>query len=103
MGTRSRVLHASIFHFQRRPERLSVAPPGARGVLNRILMTADAIGGVWTYALELTRSLQPHGIEVVLATMGRPLSPDQQLAAKTVRNLEIVESDFRLEWMENPW
>ena len=44
---------------------------------HRVLMTADTIGGVWTYALELTRALQPHGIEVLLATMGARLNRGQ--------------------------
>jgi hypothetical protein len=43
----------------------------------KVLMTADAVGGVWTYALELSGALARHDIEVVLATMG-PL-PDTAL------------------------
>ena len=35
----------------------------------KIFMTADTIGGVWTYALELTRALQFFSVEVHLATM----------------------------------
>ena len=37
----------------------------------RVLMTADTVGGVWTYALDLARALAPHGVSVALATMGR--------------------------------
>jgi glycosyltransferase involved in cell wall biosynthesis len=66
-------------------------------------MTADAVGGVWTYALELARGLGRRGIEVVLATMGAPLTPDQQRAAAHVANLELVESRYKLEWMQDPW
>ncbi|MFN7117439.1 MAG: hypothetical protein ACK4TA_11615 [Saprospiraceae bacterium] len=40
-----------------------------------ILMTADTLGGVWTYALELAQGLQSFDIQVHLATMGRHLSP----------------------------
>ena len=47
-------------------------------VPRKILMTADAIGGVWTYALELVRALAPHGVEIALATMGGPVSPAQR-------------------------
>jgi glycosyltransferase involved in cell wall biosynthesis len=66
-------------------------------------MTADPVGGVWTYALELARSLEPHGIEITLATMGQPLSANQKRAAKLIHNLHVAETTFRLEWMEEPW
>ena len=36
-------------------------------------MSADSVGGVWTYALDLTRGLRALGIDVLLATMGAPL------------------------------
>ena len=38
--------------------------------LTRVLMTADCVGGVWTYALDLAESLGDFGVEVLLATMG---------------------------------
>jgi glycogen synthase len=66
-------------------------------------MTADTIGGVWTYALELTRALAPHGVEVRLATMGAPLSAAQRKEVRDVANLSVSESNFKLEWMEDPW
>lgn len=69
----------------------------------RILMTADTIGGVWTYALELIRGLETYGIEVILATMGRPLTIQQRKEAAGLANLELRESSFKLEWMEEPW
>ena len=39
----------------------------------KVLMTADTVGGVWTYALELAGALAPHGVTVALATMGAGL------------------------------
>lgn len=69
----------------------------------RILMSADTVGGVWTYALELARALLPYGIEVALATMGAPLAPEQWKAAQSIPKLEIFESNFKLEWMEDAW
>ncbi len=71
--------------------------------VKRILMTADTVGGVWTYALELVRGLGESGVEVALATMGSPLTSQQRLAAESIATLEVFESDFKLEWMENPW
>ena len=64
-------------------------------------MTADAVGGVWTYALELARSLAP--AEVVLATMGPAPDAAQQAEAQAIPNLELTTGDFRLEWMDDPW
>jgi glycogen(starch) synthase len=72
-------------------------------VPRRIIMTADTIGGVWTYALELIQGLLPHGVEVVLATMGAPLSRSQREEVAGIRNLTIAESCYKLEWMPDPW
>jgi glycogen(starch) synthase len=72
-------------------------------VPRRILMTADPIGGVWSYALELARGLAGHGVEIALATMGRPLSREQQREVADEANLTLYESAYRLEWMEDPW
>ena len=69
----------------------------------KILMTADTVGGVFTYALELAGALACHGAEVVLATKGRLLSPEQWRQARHVPGLEVFESSDRLEWMEDPW
>lgn len=69
----------------------------------RILMTTDTIGGVWTYSLELTRALGKFDIEVGLATMGHPLSPEQKENAAGIANLKLFESTYKLEWMNDPW
>ncbi len=64
-------------------------------------MTADTVGGVWTYCVELAHALAPHGVEVHLATMGRPLSGAQR--AETEAFAAVHASSFPLEWMEDPW
>jgi glycosyltransferase involved in cell wall biosynthesis len=69
----------------------------------KVLMTADTVGGVWTYSLELARALAPRAAHVLLATMGRPLSPQQRREADAVGNLTVHESAFKLEWMDDPW
>ena len=66
-------------------------------------MTADTVGGVWTYALELVQALQPYGIQVHLATMGRLPSPAQQAQAAGIENLWLHASNYQLEWMDDPW
>jgi glycogen synthase len=66
-------------------------------------MTADPIGGVWRYALELCASLQPFGVSVTLATLGASLSEEQRAEASALPNVTLRESDYRLEWMASPW
>lgn len=77
--------------------------PNISPSLRRLLLTADTLGGVWTYALELARVLQQHGVQVVLATMGAPLTPSQRAETCNISGLTVCESPFKLEWMENPW
>src|SRR4051812_44792716 len=69
----------------------------------KLLMTTDTVGGVWTYAIELASALQSKGVEIILATMGAPLNADQNAQAHALPNLHIVESNFKLEWMQDPW
>jgi glycogen(starch) synthase len=68
-----------------------------------VLMTADTVGGVWHYAIELAAALGAHDVRVVLATMGAALTPPQRAQAAAVRTLEVVESEYKLEWMTDPW
>lgn len=66
-------------------------------------MTADPLGGVWTYALELAGALAELDVQVTLATMGARPSPAQARAAAALPNLELAESTYALEWMPGPW
>jgi glycosyltransferase involved in cell wall biosynthesis len=69
----------------------------------KVLMTADTVGGVWTYAVELMRALAPQGVSFALATMGAPLSPAQRRELGSLPQAELFESRFALEWMGDPW
>jgi glycosyltransferase involved in cell wall biosynthesis len=69
----------------------------------KILMTADSVGGVWTYALELTRALEPYDVEVQLALMGPPPASAQRAEADRISNLSLFKSDYKLEWMSDCW
>lgn len=75
------------------------APPQ----VSRVLMTTDAIGGVWSYALELCRGFSSRGIDVQLATMGPRPSAAQRAEVAKLPNVTVHESDYRLEWMTDPW
>ena len=44
----------------------------------RVLLTADAVGGVWSYALDLACGLGVHGVETILALTGPAPSADQR-------------------------
>lgn len=66
-------------------------------------MTGDTVGGVWTFTLELAECLADRGIEVVLVAFGGKASPAQAAAAKAIPGLCFMDSEHRLEWMEEPW
>ena len=62
----------------------------------RLLMTADAVGGVWQYAMELARGLRPHGIETTVALLGPP--PTETQRAET-SDVALVATGLPLDWM----
>ncbi|MCZ0962413.1 glycosyltransferase family 4 protein [Paracoccus benzoatiresistens] len=63
----------------------------------RVLMTSDAVGGVWHYSLELAAALQA---EVVLAVLGPAPDADQRAAAQAA-GLRLVETDLPLDWLSD--
>lgn len=63
-------------------------------------MTADSIGGVWTYVRELVRGL-PSDFEIILAVMGRSPSKSQYDEICCDSKVTVLFKPFRLEWMEN--
>jgi glycogen(starch) synthase len=69
----------------------------------KILMTADTIGGVWTYSLELCRAFEGYGAEIHLAVMGKLPNDIQKAQLAKLSNVVLYESDFKLEWMQDPW
>lgn len=81
-----------------------MTPPSFPPTFHRVLMTVDTVGGIWTYALELSRGLAAHGVHVILATMGSPVQPHQRAEIEQLGGaVHLQESNFRLEWMEDPW
>jgi glycosyltransferase involved in cell wall biosynthesis len=71
--------------------------PGRR----RVFVTADAVGGVWTYALDLARGLAARGDAVSLAVLGPPLAPDQRAEAERIPALRLIETGLPLDWTAN--
>jgi len=73
------------------------------GSVRSVLMTADAVGGVLTYALSLATELAKTGTKTHLAMMGPKLRPAQEEAVRAVPGLVLHESTYALEWMDEPW
>jgi glycogen(starch) synthase len=69
-------------------------------MIRTVLMTADAVGGVWTYSLDLAHALKLCGTHVVLAVMG-PKPSSAQIA--DAGSIEIRHGDYKLEWMDQAW
>jgi glycosyltransferase involved in cell wall biosynthesis len=59
-------------------------------------MTADAVGGVWTYALDLSQGLRAGGWDVVVAVLG-PLPQEKRQEAAAL-GLSLVATDWPLDW-----
>ena len=74
-----------------------------RGVPQHVLMTSDAVGGVWTYAMELCRGLTQRGCRVTLANFGPYASHQQQAEVASIPNLRMLQRALRLEWMDDAW
>ncbi|MEG3191402.1 glycosyltransferase family 4 protein [Lysobacter sp. D1-1-M9] len=70
---------------------------------HRVLLTADTVGGVWQYALELAQGLSTCGDQVALATMGGPLTQEQRRDAEAIDGLSLYPSNHKLAWMQSPW
>jgi glycogen(starch) synthase len=66
-------------------------------------MTADAVGGVLTYALDLIAGLTRADDEVVLVTFGRAADADQRRRIIASGVTRWHESELALEWMDEPW
>src|SRR6516164_2414542 len=66
-----------------------------------ILITADTVGGVWSYARELVTGLVRRGIRVTMVSFGRIPEVGQAAWIDGVRNCDFHPSAFRLEWMQD--
>jgi glycosyltransferase involved in cell wall biosynthesis len=63
----------------------------------------DAVGGVWEYAVQLARALEPRGVAFAFACMGPAPRPAQRTAVGELANVALYESAYRLEWMDDAW
>lgn len=65
---------------------------------SKLFMTADAVGGVWTYALGLAAGLAGLGVRTELAVIGPAPSQAQIAQAWTVPGLTLLRTGLPLEW-----
>ena len=66
-----------------------------------VLVTADTLGGVWTYARELVTGLVKRGVQVTLVSFGEIPSPAQMSWLDGLHNVDFRPTAFRLEWMQD--
>lgn len=70
-----------------------------RAGFRRILITADAVGGVWQYAADLAKQIAGAGTEVLLAVMGPPPEADQRACLDGIGGVHVLETGLPLDWM----
>lgn len=66
-----------------------------------ILVTADTLGGVWTYARELVTELAKRGVRVTLVSFGDIPERAQTNWMAGLEGLDFRPTGFKLEWMQN--
>lgn len=62
-------------------------------------MTADAVGGIWQYSLDLARALSGLGMETMLAIMGPSPGRAQRRSAAAIEGLRLIETGLPLDWL----
>jgi glycogen synthase len=65
---------------------------------NHILLTTDAVGGVWSYSLELARALERWGVRVELAVLGPAPNEDQRASANQLHGVTLHVTECALDW-----
>lgn len=65
----------------------------------KVLLTVDAVGGVWQYGLDLARGLGARGVETVLALLGPAPDAAQRQEAIEIAGATLVETGLPLDWL----
>lgn len=72
---------------------------GSQGM--HVLLTADTVGGVWTYAREMVTGLSARGVRVTLVSFGEIPTADQTAWMDGLEGFDYRPTAFRLEWMQD--
>lgn len=65
----------------------------------RVLMTIDAVGGVWRYGVDLARELGAQGIACRLVVCGPAPSAAQLEECRALHNVSFACTELPLDWM----
>ncbi len=65
----------------------------------RLLLTADAVGGVWQYSLDLARALADREVETIIAVLGPSPDSGQRAEARAIAGTTLIETDLPLDWL----
>src|SRR6184192_3380094 len=66
----------------------------------RILMTTDAVGGVWSYSTALAAALAARGCQILLVTLGPRPHADQLAGVSSCPGVQTITTDHELEWID---
>lgn len=66
-----------------------------------VLITADTIGGVWTYVRELVSGLSRRGVRTTLVSFGEIPASTQIAWMERLQYFDYRPTAFRLEWMQD--
>ncbi len=64
----------------------------------RVLLSTDAVGGVWPYTVELSRAFSRRRVEVEVAVLGPGVTAEQRRAVTTLPGLRLHETGLPLDW-----
>lgn len=67
----------------------------------RVLLTADAVGGVWTYTVDLARALAARDVETVIALLGPAPSDGARDQVRAIPGARLVETGHALDWLSD--
>ncbi|HEX2986788.1 MAG TPA: glycosyltransferase family 4 protein [Chloroflexota bacterium] len=67
----------------------------------RVLMTTDAVGGVWTYTTHLVGALVNRDVQVTMVSLGALPNKNQLRDLESLPGVELIPTPFKLEWMKD--
>ena len=79
---------------------MSIAKSRNGAAPKSVLITTDCIGGIWNYAVQLTRGLTVRGVEVLIAALGPAPTASQRQEIQSIDGCYLAHLDCRLEWMD---
>lgn len=69
----------------------------------KILITTDAVGGIWNYTVSLALGLARHQVETVIVCMGPGPDNSQLNSIRNIPAITFYHRPYLLEWMDDPW